>query len=126
MTNLSKCIKPLGLAMLASLVAACETPQDIVARQAQFDGKTFNEVVAVIGNPKQKTSQSAVWNYKETHTNLTPVYRYDQHGRAILVGHNRNDVTLTCTYTANLKSGRVTSSTYDGNGCKKYAPKLTS
>ena len=105
-------------------VAACESPQETAARQAQFDGKPLSQVVALIGAPTKKSSTSAVWQYNETTTDFVPIYSYDQFGKARVSGQRRQTVTLTCTFQAVLNDDHVVATSYDGNSCERFAPKL--
>lgn len=120
-----KRISAIALLLTGALgLSACESPENRAAREAQFDGQPLSAVIARIGNPSIQTTDKAVWTYKETTTNSMPVYRYTQDGQAIFVGHNHQKVTLSCTYTALLNAGRVLESRYEGNSCRKFAPKL--
>tara|TARA_R110000850_G_scaffold141905_1_gene263946 strand:- start:7 stop:384 length:378 start_codon:yes stop_codon:yes gene_type:complete len=112
------------LALGAFVLTACESPENRAAREAQFNGQPLNAVIAQIGKPSAQTADKVVWSFKETETQFTPVYRYNQYGQAILVGHNRQNLTFTCTYTARLNAGRVVESHYEGNSCMRFAPKL--
>ncbi len=107
----------------ALALTACETPENRAAREAQFNGQPLSAVISRIGAPGARTADKAVWRYRETRTDFVPVYTYNQYGQAILVGHNRRNVTLTCTYIAQLNAGRVVDSHYDGNSCTRFAPK---
>ncbi len=121
----SRYFKTTALLLTGALaLAACESPENRAAREAQFNGQTLNAVIAQIGKPSAQTADKAVWSFKETETQFTPVYRYNQYGQAILVGHNRQNITLTCTYTAKLNAGRVIESRYEGNSCMRFAPAL--
>lgn len=119
---------PLKPALLASaaalLLAGCETAEQLEARQTQFNGMPLQDVIATIGEPRSKSSKRAVWHFTESGVNFEPIYGYRPTGQAYVVGHRRVPYTLACTYTANLRSGKVVESLYDGNGCRRYAPKL--
>jgi uncharacterized lipoprotein YajG len=106
-------------------LSACETPETRAAREAQFNGQTLSAVVAQIGKPSAQAAEKAVWSFKETETQLTPIYRNNQYSQAILLGCNRQNITLACTYTAKLNAGRVIKSQYEGNSCTRFAPKLS-
>jgi len=112
------------LALGAFALAACETPEERSAREAQFVGQPLKSVIARIGQPNTKTAEKAIWHYKETNTHFTPIYAYNQFGQARVVGQTSQVITVTCTFTARLKSGRVTDAQYEGNGCVRYAPGL--
>lgn len=118
-------LKPALVTTAAALfLAGCETAEQIEARQTQFNGMPLNDVIATIGEPRSKSSKRAVWHYTKSGVNFQPIYGYRANGQAYVIGHNRVPYTLTCTYTANLQSGKVVESIYDGNGCSRYAPKL--
>jgi len=106
------------------LLAACESPEDRQARETQFDGQSLDAVVTKIGQPTQLNANKAIWFYRDTQTNYVPVYSYNQYGQATVVSHNRQVITVECKYAADLKSGRVVRSTYQGNSCERFAPKL--
>jgi hypothetical protein len=113
------------LALGAFVLTACENPENRAAREAQFNGQPLNAVIAQIGKPSAQTADKAVWSFTETKTQYTPIYRYNQYGQAILEGHNRQNLTSTCTYIAILDAGRVVESHYEGNRCMRFAPKLS-
>ncbi|MFX4295415.1 MULTISPECIES: hypothetical protein [Roseobacteraceae] len=120
-----KFTRPFTLFLALLSVAACESPQDTAARQAQFDGLPLSQVIATIGAPTQKSSTSAIWQYNETKTDFVPIYSYDQFGKARVSGQRQQTVTLSCTFQATLDNNRVVASSYDGNSCGRFAPKLS-
>ena len=116
----------LALLCLCSLsLIACETAQDRAAREAQFNGKTLSEVIAVIGPPAQRSASSAKWHHTETRYKSTPRYT-TINGQLVPAGSWQDPYQATCTYIAKLQNGWVTKSTYLGNACARFAPKLRS
>ncbi len=112
------------LAIAALTLTACgETEEERLARETQFNGKTIAEVAARIGAPRQKSATQAVWVYSHTYTQTTPIYGV-VNGQSQIVNYHSYRVTNSCTYTAALKRGRVQTSSYQGNSCRQFAPKL--
>lgn len=110
--------------MVCLVLVACETPEDRAARETQFNGKPLAQVSAAIGKPDLQNAKTAIWKFSERQIYFDPIYIYDSHGRARIVGHHRRPVHLECTYTATLSRGRVVASVYEGNSCLRYAPRL--
>lgn len=106
-------------------LSACETPEEQTARLDQFQGKTLAQVTSVIGPPAIQNKTTAVWYHESIRTDYQPVYRPYGYGYGYPYGYgHRRTYRMKCTYTATLKSGRVTSGIYKGNACERFAPKI--
>lgn len=108
------------------MLTAClfETTDQKVTRLTQFNGKTVAQVSQIIGKPTEQTTDSAIWAYSKTTTTREPVYEdFGVFGGLQIVYYDETTTTSKCTYTANLSKKRITSSLYDGNSCKRFAPK---
>jgi hypothetical protein len=117
-----KIIIPISLIFTLS---ACETPEEQTARLEQFQGKTVAEVASIIGAPAIQNKTTAVWYHESIHTDYQPIYRPYGYGYGSPYGYgHRRTYRLKCTYTATLKSGRVAASSYKGNSCARFAPKI--
>lgn len=111
------------LAVALLTLAACETSEQIALREAQFNGKALDEVIAVIGPPTERSRGEAVWSFRETYVFHSP-NTVLINNKLVTIGTTPNEGVRTCTYRAALERGLVVSSTYKGNGCARYAPKL--
>lgn len=109
----------------AFLLTAClvESPDDKVARLAQFNGKTLEQVTASIGPPTLHQGNTAIWLLNESRTYYAPQYDYI-YGARIYVGQISRTERRYCKYTATLSGNRIQSSVYDGTSCKRFAPTL--
>jgi protein involved in sex pheromone biosynthesis len=117
-------LKILAALTLTLFVSGClETKEEAEARQAQFNGKTVAQVVAVIGKPIAQDKSRAIWQFQSSYTRSVPIQQYIN-GKWVTRGYRTEQVNVDCTYTASLNSGRVTNSKYEGNSCGRYAPKL--
>lgn len=116
--------RALAAVMLCLALTACETPEERAARESQFNGKPLAQVSAAIGTPDLQNSKTAIWKYSERQVYFEPIYIYDEHGFARIVGHRRIMDHDYCTYIASLSGGRVVASDYQGNNCLRYAPRL--
>jgi hypothetical protein len=116
-----KIITPIILTLTLS---ACESPEQQTARLAQFQGKTIAQVTDVIGEPTIQNKTTAVWYHESIHTEYRPYYWPYGYGYGYGYGGRRSTYRLKCTFTATLKDGRIISSSYKGNSCKRFAPKL--
>jgi protein involved in sex pheromone biosynthesis len=106
------------------LLSGClETPEQAEARRTQFNGKTIAQVANEIGKPTVQDDKKAVWIYQHSYTNRVPIQSYIN-GAWITTGYRSEQVRLNCTYTAKLNAGLIKTSTYDGNSCARYSPKL--
>jgi hypothetical protein len=114
----SKIIIPISLTLT---LAACETPEQQTARLEQFQGKALAEVTSIIGEPTIQNKTTAVWYHESVHTDYQPIYH--PYGYGYGYGHRRT-YRLQCTFTATLKNDRVATSSYKGNSCKRFAPKI--
>lgn len=115
---------PAGLLAVALLaLAACETPEQIAARESQFNGKALDEVIAVIGPPTERLRTEAVWSFRETYVFHSP-NTVLINNKLVTIGTTPHEGVRACTYRAALAQGRVVSGAYQGNGCARYAPKL--
>jgi hypothetical protein len=114
----SKIIIPISLTLT---LAACETPEQQTARLEQFQGKALAEVTSIIGEPTIQNKTTAVWYHESVHTDYQPIYH--PYGYGYGFGHRRT-YRLKCTFTATLKNDRVATSSYKGNSCKRFAPKI--
>jgi len=109
---------------LTLLVSGCfETKEDAEARRAQFNGRTVAQVAAVIGKPIAQDKSKAIWQYSNSYSKSVPIQHYIN-GRWVTTGYRTQQVNVDCTYTATLSAGRVKTSTYQGNSCVRFAPKL--
>ena len=109
---------------LTLLVSGCfETKEQAEARRIQFNGRTVAQVAAVIGKPIAQDKSKAIWQYSNSYSKNVPIQHYIN-GRWITTGYRTQQVNVDCTYTATLRAGRVQTSTYEGNSCGRYAPKL--
>lgn len=107
----------LGLACLL-LLSACETPEETTARLKQHDGKTVEQVIAVLGSPISRTRDQVVWERRDSYVVRHP--EYERYGyRTILVGTSNQIVNQHCIFVGNLKRNRIVSSTTKGTGCHK-------
>ncbi len=109
--------------VILTLAGCFETPEEREARQTQFNGKTLQEVEARIGEAYKRTSQQAIWKHSYTSRQAVPIYAY-LNGQQTVVGYRYQTVTHSCTFTALLKGRKIVSSDYQGNDCRRYAPKL--
>ena len=120
----SKIIIPISLTLA---LTACETPEQQTARLEQFLGKALAEVTSTIGEPIIQNKTAAVWYHESVHTDNQPIYHpygYGYfYGYGYAYGHRRT-YRLQCTFTATLKNDRVATSSYKGNSCKRFAPKV--
>jgi hypothetical protein len=118
------------LIILTLALSACETPEQQTARLAQFQGKTVAQIVDVIGPPTLQNETTAVWFHESIHTEYRPYYWPYGYGygygyrNGYGYGSRRSTYRLNCTFTATLKDDRVISSSYKGNSCKRFAPKI--
>ncbi len=112
-----------GLSLVLLLSGCIETSEEHEARQAQFNGKTVAQIAAVIGQPAAQDKIKAVWLYKDSYIDRTPIQSF-RGGKWITTGYRNQRVHVNCTYTALLSRGQVQSSVYDGNSCGRYAPKI--
>ena len=113
-----------SIAIIACLLlSACETPEERLERETQFDGQTLDFVIAKIGQPNSTTSERAVWSFESSYDKQIPIQHYIN-GHWVFVGYRRERVSVDCTFTATLSSGRVATSHYQGNSCTRYAPSL--
>lgn len=110
-------------ASLALALSGCETTEEITARQDQFNGSSLAQVIATIGEPTQRDKSKATWTYKNSYINRVPIQHY-MNGKWITTGYRNETVQVNCTFVATLNSGRVIKSDYEGNRCKRFAPKL--
>lgn len=117
----SQIVKRTGAVVAFGLLSACESAEDVSARQTQFNGVPLSEVVKVIGQPYQQDGEMAVWSYSVQNSQRVPNQSLIN-GRWVVTGYRTEYYTSQCTYTATLKSGVVVDSDYQGNGCRKYAP----
>jgi hypothetical protein len=108
---------------LLFILAACESPEQITARQEQFNGRSLEEVVAIIGPPTERTRSEAVWSFRETYVFHSP-NTVLINNKLVTIGTTPHEGVRACTYRATLERGRVTASAYQGNGCARYAPRL--
>lgn len=113
---------PLTLSLLIS-GCAIETEEQAEARRTQFNGRTVAEVSAIIGTPFAKDQTKAIWQYKGSYQNSLPLQRLIN-GKWVTYGYRYETVEIGCTYTATLAKGRIQTSTYEGNRCGRYSPKL--
>lgn len=111
------------LAVALLTLAACETSEQIAARERQFNGKALDEVIAVIGPPTERSRTEAVWSFRETYVFHSP-NTVLINNKLVTIGTTPHEGVRACTYRATIERGRVVSSTYQGNGCARYAPKL--
>ena len=118
---LQKALLILGLIYLTG----CETPEQRIARETQFNGIPLSEVTGIIGQPSLQSVEKAVWNYDNSYINQVPIYHHIN-GELLLVGFRRDRIRVSCTYTATLRAGQVINSSYVGNSCARFAPKLES
>lgn len=109
---------------LTLALSACETPEQQTARLEQFQGQTVAQVAEVIGKPTLKNKTTAVWFHESIHTEYRPYYWPYGYGYGYGYGGRRTTYRLNCTLTATLKNDRVISSSYKGNSCKRFAPKI--
>ncbi len=115
--------KALTALTLALLVSGCfETKEEAEARRIQFNGKTVAQVSAVIGKPTAQDNSKAVWQYQNSYTKQVP-YQVYQSGIWITL-YRTEYVSQDCTYTATLNAGRLITSHYTGNSCRRFAPKI--
>ncbi|KAB7610397.1 hypothetical protein F9L33_13935 [Amylibacter sp. SFDW26] len=112
-----------GLSLAVVLSGCFETAEERETREMQFNGKTVAQIAAVIGNPTIKDKTKAVWVYKDTYIDRTPIQSF-RNGKWITTGYRNQRVYVNCKYTASLSKGRVNSSVYDGNSCNRFAPKI--
>ncbi|WP_434290562.1 hypothetical protein [Celeribacter sp. SCSIO 80788] len=104
------------------ILAACENPKMTATRQSQFNGKTLDEVITVIGPPTERSRSEAIWSFRETYVFHSPnTVLIDN--KLVTIGTTPHEGVRTCTFRATLAQGRVAASTYRGNGCMRYAPK---
>jgi outer membrane protein assembly factor BamE (lipoprotein component of BamABCDE complex) len=116
--------KALVTLTMALLLSGCfETKEEIAAREAQFNGKTVSQVATIIGKPIAQDKSKAIWQYNSSYTRSEPITQFIN-GNWITVGYRNVPVNVGCTFTATLSAGRVKTSTYAGNRCERYAPKL--
>lgn len=109
---------------LTILLSGCfETKEEVEARQSQFNGSTVAQVSAVIGKPIAQDSGKAIWQYKNSYVDRVPIQHY-MNGKWITSGYRNQTVNLDCKYTATLSAGRIKTSTYVGNSCNGFAPKI--
>jgi hypothetical protein len=118
-------VKPALLLCTAFLLTAClvETPEDKVARLAQFNGKTLEQVKASIGPPTLHQGNTAIWLLNESRTYYAPQYEFIN-GVRLYVGQISRTERSYCKYTATLSGNRIQTSMYDGETCKRFAPPL--
>ena len=115
--------KALTALILTFLVSGCfETKEEIEARRAQFNGKTVAQVSSVIGKPIAQDKSKAIWRYENSYYKQVP-YQVYQSGIWITL-YRSEYVSFDCTYTATLSAGRVITSHYIGNSCRRYSPKI--
>ncbi len=105
------------------LLMSCESPEERLARETQFDGRSISEVVARIGKPDKRTNTQAIWSFETSTRRQVPII-LPINGIPTLMGYRQETVYLNCTYTATLSSGVIKSSHYEGTSCAEYAPKL--
>lgn len=102
-----------GLAVLVLIsLAACESPEATTMRQSQFNGKSLDEVIAVIGLPTKRSRRGeAVWSFRETYVFHSPnTVLIDN--KLVTIGTTALEGVRACTHRAVLDRGRVTASSY--------------
>ena len=118
-------IVKLSLAILSviTLSGCFETKEEREDRLAQFNGQTLNQVSEKIGEPDLQDKSKAIWNYKEIRVYKEPIYHYIN-GFRIRTGYYSDTEKFECKFTATLSGNRVKSSMYEGNSCRRFAPKI--
>jgi hypothetical protein len=111
-----------GIACMLTL-SACETPEQTAERRAQFIGHPLAYVIESIGQPKNQTSNSAIWSYKRQSISREPIQHY-VNGKWVITGYRNQNFTYACRFVATLSEGAVVDVDYSGNLCTPYAPPL--
>ena len=106
-----------------ALSGCFETKEEIAARRAQFNGKTVAQAATVIGKPIAQDKSKAIWQFSSSYSKSVPITHY-MNGKWVTTGYRSQQVNVDCTYTATLSAGRIKTSTYRGNSCGRFAPKL--
>ena len=125
---MKNCLNPLVRMLIASILmiqlAGCfESPESVAERQAQHNGKNVNELIAGYGNPVNRTANTATWVYQFSYYTAGPAIGY-ANANIGLAGQAQVLRTVFCRFTAHLDRNIVVRSTYEGNGCAHFAPKL--
>lgn len=100
------------------LLSGCETPEETRARLTQHDGKTVDQVIAVLGSPISRTREQVVWERRDSYVVRHPEYER-WNGQVILVGYSNQIVNQHCLFVGQLERNRIVSSSTKGNGCHK-------
>ena len=105
-----------------------ETTEEKVARLEQFEGKTVNAAIAIIGPQILHEQNKAIWLFDQierSHGGYYDPYFPSIHGRRHRLLHYP---TVTnryhCKFTADLKGKRIIAGKYEGNSCLRFAPRL--
>ncbi len=116
------------LSLSAALtLTAClfETPNQRTTREAQFNGKTVAEVTQLIGPPARQTEKVAVWDFEETRTTIEAIYEGVGPGDGqTFVAFEEETRIFKCVYTATLENRRIATSSYEGNTCRYFFPRV--
>ncbi len=116
--------KVTAVLLLAVILSGCvETAEELKVRQEQFNGKTVAQVAEVIGQPAAQDRTKAVWLYKDSYIDRTPIQSFIN-GKWVTTGYSNQRVHVNCEYTAALSKGRILSSVYVGNSCGRFAPSI--
>ncbi|KAB7615698.1 hypothetical protein F9L33_02745 [Amylibacter sp. SFDW26] len=109
-------------------LSAClfESAEQKVTRAQQFNGKTLAQVSSLIGPPTQQSANSAIWHFDKTVEITETRFENFQRGKSRLIGDVTETTHFNCTYTATLDQGRIASSQYDGNSCRRFSPTVHS
>ncbi len=120
-----KLLLPATLFLTACTV---ETTEEKVARLEQFQGKTVNETIAIIGPPILHEGNKAIWLFDQVQTTYGGYYDPyfpSLHGRRHRIGHFPTTSNhYHCKFTAELKRNRIVAGKYEGNSCLRFAPRL--
>lgn len=123
-SSLTTLVRSLTVSILMILLAGCfESPESVAERQAQHNGKNVSELIAGYGTPVNRTANSASWVYQFSYYTAGPSIGY-ANANIGLAGQAQVLRTVFCRFTAHLDGNIVVRSTYEGNGCAHFAPKL--
>ncbi|KAB7613727.1 hypothetical protein F9L33_10155 [Amylibacter sp. SFDW26] len=116
----------LFISFFTSFLSGCFISQEeIAARKTQFNGANIAEVTKIIGPPIEYDSTKAIWKYEETYKRKIPLQSF-VNGTWITTGYRSEEISIDCTYTAQLENDYIQSSHYSGNSCARLYPKILS